>query len=142
MKDMYVIYGSGPSGKSYFVNNIIYDENIDKIVYSQISNLTFCEKNTNEKYYYRNLIIDDFKTGSKVNCEVTRDTLINNIDNFDNLFIVCHTYTDYLKDELIRPIIRYLHENKNFILHVHILDFANGNNFNSKLTYTSVPTVR
>lgn len=142
MKDMYVIYGSGPSGKSYFVNNIIYDENIDKLEYSQISDLTFFKKYNNEKYYYRNLIIDDFNNRSRVDCEVTRDTLINNIDNFDNLFIVCNVYTNYLRDELIRPIIKYLHENKNFILHVHILDFANGNNFNSKLTYTSVQTVR
>ena len=142
MKDMYVIYGSGPCGKSYFVNNIIYDENIDKLEYTTITDLDFFQKNSNEKFYYRNLIIDDFRTGSLFDCEKTKGILINNIDNFDNLFIVCSRYTDYLKDGLIRPIIRYLHENKNFILHVHILDFGSGNNFNSKLTYTSVPTVR
>ena len=130
MKDIYIIYGKGPCGKSWFIQNIVYDENIDKLVYYNLNEFDFLLKGKSELADYKNVIVDEFNCHSNLECRKLFNVVSKYEANFDNLFIIAHEYTDYIREEFCRPIARFISNKKDIGQRIHILDFDSGQNFN------------
>jgi len=130
MKDIYIIHGKGPCGKTWFAQNVIYDENIDKYCWSKVTEFDFIEKYTGEQFYYKNLIVDDFPHMGKINYPEFTDLIFEYRNNFDNLFIICQDYDKYIKEFFCREISYKTSRYDNKAVRIHVLDFDNGENFN------------
>ena len=130
MKDIYIIYGKGPCGKSWFIQNIVYDENIDKLVYCNLNEFDFLLKGKSELAYFKNVIVDDFNCYSNLECRKLFNVVSKYKNNFDNLFIISHEYTDYMKEEFCRSIAVFMSDKNNVGQRIHILNFDSGQNFN------------
>lgn len=123
MKDIYIIHGKGPCGKTWFINNIVYDENVDKYCWNTVTSMDFMQKGKSELCYYKNLIIDEFDDDY---AEGILKTVLNYQDNFDNLFIICSVYNQIVKNNICRKI----SVASNGKVKIHVLNFDNGENFN------------
>lgn len=113
MKKIYVFYGEPKTGKSIFVDNVIYDKNKDKYYDDLFLSNDLFLNNWRDKFSdtskkYRNLIFADLYE-TRPHLDKCLYDIMTHSSHFENLILICRD------KEFLVPILRTYKEKKDKI---------------------------